>query len=115
MTTRTSFTTFLLALALDYKIKFQEQFCLGAFYLRCNPSNSLPWTGATVKLGHNHGVADGHQDNGDEEHDNVDKEVVDPLDHLDLDHLVGVEVALKTRREDLVTRSLHQHVRLLNL
>ena len=76
-------------------------------YLRCHSANPLPWTGAAVQLGHDHGVADGHQDNGDEEHDDVDEEVVDPLDHLDLDHLVAVEVALKTGREYFITRSLN--------
>ena len=83
--------------------------------LRRDSSNSLSGTGATVELGNNHGVADGHQDNGDEEHDDVDEEVVDPLDHLHLDHLVGVEITLKTLGKHFVAGSLHKETRLRDL
>ena len=46
---------------------------LVAEYLRCNASNSLSRTGAAVEFGDNHGVADGHQEDGDQEHDDVDE------------------------------------------
>ena len=50
--------------------------------LRTDSSQSLSRAGAAVEFGNNHGVADGHQEDGDEEHDNVDEEVINLFDKL---------------------------------
>ena len=62
--------------------------------MRTDPSQSFSRTCATVQLGNDHGVADGHQEDGDEEHDDVDEEVIDFLDKLDLDDSIGVEITV---------------------
>ena len=54
--------------------------------LRTDSSQSLSGAGAAVEFGNNHGVADGHQEDGDEEHDDVDEEVIYLLDSMDLNH-----------------------------
>ena len=63
-------------------------------YLWRDPAQSLARAGAAVELGHDHRVADGHQQDRDEEHHDVDEEVVDLLGHLHLDHCAGLQVAL---------------------
>ena len=72
-------------------------------HLRRHPAKPLARTGAAVELGHDHGVADGHQEDRDEEHHDVDEEVVDLLGHLHLDHGVGLQVTLGPDGEVLVT------------
>ena len=52
-------------------------------------SNSLARTCAAVELSNDHGVADAHENDGDEEHDEVHDEIVDFLDKLFLDDFVG--------------------------
>ena len=42
-------------------------------------SDSFSWSGGAVELGDDHGVAEGHEDAGYEEHDDVDQGVVDLL------------------------------------
>ena len=75
-------------------------------YLRCDTAQPLPGAAAAVELGHDHGVADRHQQDRDEEHDDVHKEVVDLLGDLDVDHVVGLQVALQPGGEDLVAGPL---------
>ena len=75
--------------------------------LRTDSSESLSRAGAAVEFGHNHGVADGHQEDGDEEHDDVDEEVIYLLDSMDLDDIVGVQITMCTSGEDLIAWSLH--------
>ena len=72
-------------------------------HLRRHSAKPLARTGAAVELGHDHGVADGHQEDRDEEHHDVDEEVVDLLGHLNLDHGVGLQITLGPDREVLVT------------
>ena len=72
-------------------------------HLRRHPAKPLARTGAAVELGHDHGVADGHQEDRDEEHHDVDEEVVDLLGHLHLDHGAGLQVTLGPDGEVLVT------------
>lgn len=52
-------------------------------------SNSLARACAAVELSNDHGVADAHENDGDEEHDEVHDEIVDFLDKLFLDDFVG--------------------------
>ena len=75
-------------------------------HLRCDAAQPLPGAAAAVELGHDHGVADRHQQDRDEEHDDVHEEVVDLLGDLDVDHVVGLQVALQPGGEDLVAGPL---------
>ena len=72
-------------------------------HLRRHSAQPLARTRAAVELGHDHGVADGHQEDRDEEHHDVDEEVVDLLGHLHLDHGARLQVTLGTDGEVLVT------------
>ena len=72
-------------------------------HLRRHSAQPLARTGAAVELGHDHGVADGHQEDRDEEHHDVDEEVVDLLGHLHLDHGARLQVTLGSDGEVLVT------------
>ena len=62
-------------------------------HLRRDPAQSLARAGAAVELGHDHRVADGHQQDRDEEHHDVDEEVVNLFGHLHFDHGAGLQVA----------------------
>ena len=52
-------------------------------------SDSFSRACAAVELSNDHGVADAHENDGDEEHDEVHDEIVDFLDKLFLDDFVG--------------------------
>ena len=62
--------------------------------LRWNTSYSFSWADRAVQLGHYHGVADAHQDDGDEEHHNIHKEVVDLFNNMNLNDFICGKVTL---------------------
>ena len=78
-------------------------------HLRRHSTQPLARTGAAVELGHDHGVADGHQQDRDEEHHDVDEEVVNLLGHLDFDHGAGFQITLGPNGEVLVTGDRSGH------
>ena len=61
------------------------------------------WASAPVQLGHDHGVADDHEQDGDEEHDDVDQGVVYLLGGLQLYDPVCVRITLCGGGEDICT------------
>ena len=60
-----------------------------------------------IELGDDHTIANAHQKDRNEEHDNVDEEVVDALDLLDNDDLVGSWITNTFCWENFGARSLH--------
>ena len=62
--------------------------------LRWNTSYSFSWADRAVQLGHYHGVADAHQDDGDEEHHNIYKEVIDLFNNMNLNDFIRGKVTL---------------------
>ena len=61
----------------------------------------LSWAPVPVQLGHDHGVADDHEQDGDEEHDDVDQGVVDLLGCLQLYDPVSGRITLRGLGEDI--------------
>ena len=72
--------------------------------LRWNTSYSFSWADRAVQLGHYHGVADAHQDDGDEEHHNIHKGVVDLLGGLSLVNFLCDRITFKCCWEDVHAR-----------
>ena len=70
-------------------------------------SNSFSRAGAAVELSNDHGVADAHQNDGDEEHDEVHDKIVDFLYKLFLDDVVGGKITVSVCWEYFITRSLY--------
>ena len=70
-------------------------------------SNSLSRGGATVELSNDHGVADAHENDWDEEHDEVYDKIVDFLDKLFMDDCVGDQITVWIGWEYFIARSLY--------
>ena len=75
--------------------------------LRWNTSYSFSWAGGAVELGHDHGVADAHQEDGDEEHHNVHKEVVDLFDLMNLNNFIDGKITRNACWENLIAWALY--------